>query len=260
MRIQLGGVGCSKVVRALIDTGSQKSYILTSTASSLGYASKRKIDLLRGLFGGNQILRQHNCYDIHLRHDNYACSFEALDQEIICTAVSPIFYGIWSREIGRLGIALSDTSNETPIEVLIEADVAGRLYTGRKHILPCGLVAIETFLGWTLMGKIPQEENSARTVTVLSFFVHDSLLANLWELETLGISNPLEQKTRKESALAAKDYFLRTITINSESRYEVRLPWLEDHPDLPSNYRIAKKRLDNTIKKLRKEGRTFRVI
>ncbi|KAJ8977557.1 hypothetical protein NQ317_019132 [Molorchus minor] len=185
LRIQLDGIGCSKVVRGLIDTGSQKSYILASTASSLGYAPKRKIDLLHGLFGGSQVLRQHNCYDIHLRHDNYACSFEALDQEVICTAVSPVFDGIWSREIGQLGISLSDTSNETPIEVLIGSDVAGRLYTGRRHVLPCGLVAIETFLGWTLMGKIPQEESSARIVTALSLFVNDSSLANLWELETL---------------------------------------------------------------------------
>lgn len=254
LRIQLDGIGCSKVVRALIDTGSQKSYILASTASGLGYAPKQKIDLLHGLFGGSQILRQHNCYDIHLRHANYSCSFEALDQEVICTAVSPIFNGIWSREIGRLGITLSDTSNETPIEVLIGSDVAGRLYTGRRHVLPCGLVAIETFLGWTLMGKIPQEESSARTMTALSLFVNDPSLANLWELETLGISDPSEQRTREESALAAKDFFLRTIIINSESRYEVRLPWLEDHPDLPSNYNIAKKRLDNTVKKLQKEG------
>ncbi|XP_060525268.1 uncharacterized protein LOC132701403 [Cylas formicarius] len=221
LSIKLEGSRGSETVRALIDTGSQKSYILASTASSLGYVSKEKINLMHGLFGGNQILRQHNCYDICLRHDNYNCTFEALDQDIICTAVSPVFKGTWSREIKHRGIKLSDTSDESPIEVLIGADVAGRLYTGRRFILTCGLVAMETLLGWTLMGKIPPEESNARIITALSLFISDSSLAYLWELETLDITDPAVQRTRKESALAAKDFFLKTVTINSDSRYEL---------------------------------------
>ncbi|XP_031337212.1 uncharacterized protein LOC116166396 [Photinus pyralis] len=40
----------------------------------------------------------------------------------------------------------------------------------------------------------------------------------------------------------------------SDGRYEVRLPWLEGHPALPSNYYMAKRRLDNTMKKIIKDG------
>lgn len=254
LRIKLEGLRGSKTVRALIDTGSQKSYILASTASSLGYIAKQKTSLLHGLFGGNQILRQHNCYDICLRHDNYACTFEALDQDIICTSVAPVFEGAWLRDLKQLGITLSDTSDESPIEVLLGADVAGKLYTGQRYVLPCGLVAMETLLGWSLMGKIPQEESNASTISALSLFISDSSLANLWELETLGITDPAVQRTRVESALAAKDLFLQTVTVNSEARYEVRLPWLENHPELPSNYNIAKKRLDYTVRKLHQDG------
>lgn len=199
-------------------------------------------------------MRQHNFYEIQLRHNSYACTFEALDQDVICNAVSPIFNGIWLEEVGRLGIMLSDTLTQSPIEVLIGADVAGKLYTGRRHILPCGLVAVETLLGWTLMGKIPEEHSGVRTLPALTLFVNDTSLANLWELETLGIVDPAEQRTREESALEAQDLFLKTISVNSESRYEVRLPWLEDHPELPSNYNLARKRLDNTVNKLRKDG------
>ncbi|XP_030747078.1 uncharacterized protein LOC115875693 [Sitophilus oryzae] len=233
LRVQLYGSGRSKVVRVLIDTGSQKSYILGSTATLLGYTPKQKINLLHGLFGGSQIMRQHNAYEINLRHNTNACTFEALD--VICNAVSPIFDGVWLEEMSRL-------------------DVAGKLYTGRRHILPCGLVAVETLLGWTLMGKIPEGRNSVETLSALSLFVSDTSLANLWKLETLGIVDPSEQRTREESALAAKDLFLRTITVNGESRYEVRLSWLEDRPELPNNYNLARKRVDNTVNKLRKDG------
>ena len=47
----------------------------------------------------------------------------------------------------RLNIRLTDVnSDEKEISVLIGADVAGKLITGRRHVLKCGLVAVETVL------------------------------------------------------------------------------------------------------------------
>jgi len=37
---------------------------------------------------------------------------------------------------------------ERPIEVLIGADIYSKLLRGRREILRCRLVAIETYLGW----------------------------------------------------------------------------------------------------------------
>ena len=42
-----------------------------------------------------------------------------------------------------------------------------------------------------------------------------------------------------------------TVKINSEGRYEVQLQWIEDHPSLPSNQTLAKKRLFSTVQKLK---------
>ncbi|KAJ8966920.1 hypothetical protein NQ317_002597 [Molorchus minor] len=46
-----------------------------------------------------------------------AVLFEALDQPVICNGVSAVFYGVWVEEL-RL--------------TLIGADIAGKLYTGKK--------------------------------------------------------------------------------------------------------------------------------
>ncbi|GIX92957.1 uncharacterized protein CEXT_147011 [Caerostris extrusa] len=62
----------------------------------------------------------------------------------------------WIQELRTKKIFLTDIQeNAGPIEVLLGADVAGKLITGRREELETGLVALETKLGWTLMGKVP---------------------------------------------------------------------------------------------------------
>lgn len=49
---------------------------------------------------------------------------------------------------------LSDTGEgEEPIALLIGADVAGKLFTGKILQLDRTVTAMETKLGWTLLGK-----------------------------------------------------------------------------------------------------------
>ena len=58
-----------------------------------------------------------------------------------------------------IGVYLDE---EKPIEGLIGADDYGKLFSGRREILQCGLVAIETHLGWIVTGKMrsPQKVSS----------------------------------------------------------------------------------------------------
>ena len=58
------------------------------------------------------------------------------------------------KELQELNIKIIDRS-QAPIEILIGADIAGKLFCGEQHILKCGLVAMKTKLGWTLMDKVP---------------------------------------------------------------------------------------------------------
>ncbi|XP_050503531.1 uncharacterized protein LOC126882602 [Diabrotica virgifera virgifera] len=254
LRVKMNHLGKTRVVRALIDTGSQKTYILRSTARLLDYPCKRQINLVHGLFGGSELAQKHDCYNVNLSYNNYSCTFEALDQPVICSDISSVFNGPWMEELKRLNIEITDSGDTSPIEILIGVDIAGKLYTGRRHILGCGLVAVENLLGWTLMGKIPLDQQDNRTATTVSLFISNASISQLWELDALGINDPAERKTREETALAAKQLFFESVATDSTGRYEIRLPWLEEHPALQSNYQMAKKRLDTTLKKINKDG------
>ena len=50
--------------------------------------------------------------------------------------------------------------------------------------------------------------------------------------------------------MAVQAYFLDTVKVNDDGRYEVRLPLIEGHPLVPRNFNLAKKRLENVLRKL----------
>ncbi|KAI4477428.1 hypothetical protein M0804_012814 [Polistes exclamans] len=49
-------------------------------------------------------------------------------------------------------------SEKHAVSLFIGADILGKLFTGRYHQLKNGLVAIETRLGWAILGKVPTRE------------------------------------------------------------------------------------------------------
>ena len=240
----------------MIDRGSQRSYILKSTAQELGFDVLRSERLIHSLFGGHCTSeKNHNCYEVRLSQNDYTCKIEVLDQPQICSDISPVVNGLWFNELLSLGIQLNYCVNSGSSELLIGADVAGKLYTGRMHMLSCGLVAIETLLGWTIMGKLPSgSRDSSLAMTMFSMFARD--LADLWKLDILGITEPTERKTREELAAAAREMFLQTVITDHdhEGRYQVNLPWLEGHPPLSDHLSIAKKRQSSTMIKFEKEN------
>lgn len=133
---------------------------------------------------------------------------------------------------------------------MIGADVGGKLLTGKRVQLSSGLVAVETLLGWTLMGKVPGptiRSNLSMIVTLM--LVQGADISDLWNLETIGIREPSEQRS-KEHALLIKNIFLETVSVNNEGRYEVYLPWVDGHPPLPTNKNMAEKRLVSLTKRL----------
>ncbi|GFU42425.1 DUF1758 domain-containing protein [Trichonephila clavipes] len=107
--VNVHGIKRERKARAIIDTGSQKSYILRSTAEELGFNLQREEEFRHSLFGGTKTrMHKHKCYKIYL---------SSLDDIL---------------------------ENTGPIEVLLGADVAGKLITGRREELKTGLVALET--------------------------------------------------------------------------------------------------------------------
>lgn len=231
LRVKLRGERTNYEVRAIVDNGSQRSYVLKNAVNKMGYSPVGQQKLTHSLFGGAKSKEQnHYRYQMRLSSldGKYACKFEALENETICNGISSVRVGPWTEELRGLNIELSDTIDSTePIQVLIGADVAGKLMTGRFHILKSGPVAVETLLGWTLMGKLPVDsKRTDAALTVTSMYSMDARVADLWELDNLGILDPACKKTREERDKETKDNFLRTVCVNAEGCYEVELPWI----------------------------------
>ncbi|XP_050500674.1 uncharacterized protein LOC126880664 [Diabrotica virgifera virgifera] len=256
LRVNIRSAHGTKQVRALIDTGSQRTYILQRTAQEMSFSAKGTENIVHTLFGGKSTSEQrHKLYKVTASEGAYSCSFDALDQPKICADVSPVYHGPWVEELSDMNISLSDVGHIAPIEILLGADVVGKLYTGRKYQLQCGLVAVETLLGWTLMGKVPAvASNFSTSMMSIALFVDSSSVAKLWELDIIGITDPVEKLTREVAAKEAKNFFYETIRCDNEGRYEVMLPWLNKHPLISDNLVVARRRLDTTLNKLKKSN------
>ncbi|KAF2893368.1 hypothetical protein ILUMI_12809 [Ignelater luminosus] len=67
-------------------------------------------------------------------------------------------------------------------------------------------------------------------------------------------SHPSEKLSKIELEAATSQHFLDSVRINEEGRIKVRLPFIENHSPLSTNYGLAMKRMNDTIKKLKSEG------
>ncbi|XP_023217501.1 uncharacterized protein LOC111619908 [Centruroides sculpturatus] len=245
---------CLKI-RAIIDTASQRSYILKSTAERVGYQPMRKENLKHSLFGGSCTdICEHDVYKVHLSciDDKYRCNFDVLDQSTICLTIPPVSQELCQDELSNMGISLSDCQG--PIELLIRADVAGKLMTGGIQRLKSGLTAIETKLGWTILGCAKEHSVPTEDLIVTSMIIGDLRIPDLWELDILGIKDPAEKQSKEELEQASIEHFEKTLKRDSDGRYMVSLPWIKGCQALPNNKVLAERRLRSTVKTLQKKG------
>ena len=114
---------------------------------------------------------------------------------------------------------------------------------------------METKVGWVLSGPITLDSTTSKKFST-SYLTHamsitdhptdadslQTLVEKFWDLETLGISET-EKSPWEES-------FEEKITRNADNRYEIELPFKYNHPVLPDNFELSKKRLMNLREKL----------
>jgi len=62
---------------------------------------------------------------------------------------------------------------------------------------------------------------------IVSMFVQEASVADLWRLDTLGITNPVQKRTKNTLQAEVKEHFRQTIRIDDENRYEDRVTTVE---------------------------------
>lgn len=254
-------------VRALLDTGSQRSYVTERVREALGATPIRSETMIIKTFGAARGERK-TCDVIQLRistKDGEHLTLPTVVVPHICDPVSAQPINISQASYGHLaGLELADAGDigsSLEVDLLIGSDHYWQVVTGQVMRRDGGPTALETRLGWVLSGpatELPQETTinyaftqSSHTLRVDAIIEPESLDAGLkrfWELESLGIhkeEHPVQQQ------------FSQKISFK-QGRYEVHLPWRDSHPHLPDNYDLCKKRLDGLLKRLRQDPEKLR--
>ncbi|GBO26301.1 hypothetical protein AVEN_17027-1, partial [Araneus ventricosus] len=114
-------------VRCLLDSGSQRSYILKSTAEALNLKSTSSENIAHTLFGGATTdARCHEKYSVKLSPLGKGTLFEFdfLEQEVICGNMPRLPKEQILKELKRHKIWISDLGDGCPkIEMLLGSDV-----------------------------------------------------------------------------------------------------------------------------------------
>lgn len=172
LKVKLCGPKGEVKIRAVIDTGSYKSFVLIHTAEEVGYPAESEQTMVHLLFGVVKTKPQnHKACRIYMNHLNgsYKCAFIVFQQDVICHSVPKMNNSFWTDVFEKKKIQLSDDGEgEEPITLLLGADVAGKLFTGKVLQLNRGVTALEIKLGWTLLGKnlIDNSKTDAATMVM----------------------------------------------------------------------------------------------
>lgn len=103
--------------------------------------------MIHSLFGGISTSQQsHSRYLIRVEKGSHDRTCNALDQQIICSNIEPVCCDPGIKELREFGVELKEVDDGQTIELLIGADVAGKLYTDKRYILKSGIVEMVTLL------------------------------------------------------------------------------------------------------------------
>ncbi|GBN44195.1 hypothetical protein AVEN_148419-1 [Araneus ventricosus] len=164
-----------------------------------------------------------------------------------------------SNELSKKGIILSDIANDDcEIGLLLGADVAGMLFLEGSVKLDSGLFLLKTCLGFVLTGKQGVSEKCNEkcdtVLNVISLFVKDSSINELWSLENIGIFYPIQKLNENNEHLKVIEEFENSMKILPDGRYQLCLPFKSDAIEFPSSKELTWKRHKKMCERAQRNG------
>ncbi|XP_046145647.1 uncharacterized protein LOC123988932 [Osmia bicornis bicornis] len=245
----VGPHGVQTRVRALLDQGSQSSFVSESVANLLGL-QKRRVDVpLMGL-GAKSAGTAHQATSFKIislidplfQVETNALILSKLTSQLPARCPMEL-------DLGRFaGLSLADPQFHITgsVDVILGADVYGQLLrSGLRSFPPLSLVAQETVLGWIVSGPV-LTVGSRRAVDRGTAPLHalhcareediDESLQRFWTLEEL----PTVTASLRPLDEACEKLFRDSHVRNSDGRFIVRLPLKSEPPAVgPETRRMA---------------------
>ncbi|XP_054280545.1 uncharacterized protein LOC128998440 [Macrosteles quadrilineatus] len=253
--------GQFKCFRALVDPGSQLSFITETCVRSLALPRQRYHLPIKGLsqVPVNATKGIVNCL-LKPKHQNQpTIPATAVILEKITSPLPTCSISSEVREaFQNLDLADDEFDVPGPIDFLLGADLYPDIFDGGRLQSPTGFpTPYHSVFGWVLIGKAQINLLSDATTYASSLgltshlctFDNNSLdiqLKQFWELEEFP-----KIFHSSDNDKFCEDHFIKNHTRDPDSgRYIVKLPFIENAPELGSSYQNATSRLRSLEKKL----------
>ena len=237
---------------ALLDSGSQRSFIQLDKLKAIDCTVKGSIPLNINGFGGSV---KENCTVVEI-YINF--NGEKMPINVIATRnFRDIKFGNHVSHYDKLKCrGLSPIESFSSIDILIGSDYFYRFVTGSQVKLSPSLCGIETVFGWTIHGKHSNRDLNFNCDCSNFNISFDNIpecfsIEKFWDNELTGIL-PIEDCSTECNSEILRN-FNHDISSDSAGRYIVRFPWIKKS-FLSSSYEYqCKIRLHQTIKRLVKD-------
>ena len=220
-------------VRAILDSGSQRSYVTTRIQETLGIRKTHSESMIIKTFGSEREERRV-CDVVQLKISMKDGEPLILSMVVVLHICDPVLVqpinsskAVYEHLSGVELADSGDIGGHLEIDLLIGSDHYWKLVTGRVLRGDSGPTAVETRLGWVLSGPAEalREDTTINFVSTCSSHMLrvdslneleslDARLKKFWELESLGILKD-EQSVH--------EHFMQHIAFK-QGRYEVHLP------------------------------------
>ncbi|XP_072948468.1 uncharacterized protein [Epargyreus clarus] len=243
-------------VRALLDQGSQSSFVTESTVQYLGLEKVMTRNNITGLGGEKNIVSKAVVnIEIRSRFDpSVAIQVRAHVLKSI-TSLLPTrrVEAIQWPGINRLVLADPKYYAPSRIDLLLGAEVYGKIIQEGLVKGPIGTpIAQATSLGWILSGVVNSLNKPPVSINVMHCCTDsDVYLKKFWEIES-DVPQPKRMMFTDEEK-RCEQYFAETTKRDINGRYIVRLPYKNGIPAVTASKEIAEKRFKSLEKRLDKD-------
>jgi hypothetical protein len=254
--------GVTYVIRALVDQGSQASFVSENTVQILGLKRKPVDGWVSGV-GDGQTRVKHvvSLYIQSRHHPNITISINAYVLKSLTSMLpSKVVHAPNWYELQNLPLADPNFTTPGKIDVLLGAEVFSDIILSGVMKNPSrNLIAQNTVLGWIVSGKLSRNTTYASRVISMhtQIMSTDDLLKKFWELEK---EPDIYTKQLTKEEMQCETIFQNTTQRREDGRFIVRLPFNSEDPDCQygQSLQIAKGRFTSLERKLSKNPNLYK--
>lgn len=217
-----GETGCTTMLRALVDNGSQATLITERAAQILNLKKIHVEGKITGVGSTTTAIKYATEIKILSRYDETInMKIKAYIMPTRLTSQLPSMTISTSNWSHLKNLDLADPSFNQPgrIDMLLGVDVCAQIMKGEYIKGPPGTPSAQnTSLGWILYGLV-QDQRKRDEITIMHQEVDlDNMLKLMWELQTN------EKQALTEEERRCEEIYKNTYVRNEEGRYVVKLP------------------------------------